>query len=38
MVKIPPANAGDRFHPWPGKIPHAVENLSLGATATESVL
>ena len=23
VVKNPPANAGDRFHPWSGKIPHA---------------
>ena len=38
MVNIPPANAGDRFDPWPGKIPHAVEKLSLDATAAESVL
>ena len=37
MVKIPPASAGDRFDPRPRKIPHAVEKLSLDATAAESV-
>ena len=31
MVKNPPASAGDRFAPWPGK-------LSPGTTATEPAL
>ena len=36
VVKNPPANAGDtRFGPWSGKIPHAMEQLSWCATATE---
>ena len=39
VVKNPPANAGDTgFEPWSGKIPHAVEQLSLCATTTEPVL
>ena len=40
MVKNPPANAADSgsIPPWSGKIPHAMEQLSLCATATESVL
>ena len=29
---------GQGFEPWSGKIPHAVEQLSLCATTTESVL
>ena len=29
---------GLRFHPWSGKIPHAMGQLSLCATTTESVL
>ena len=29
---------GLRFHPWSGKIPHAMGQLSLYATTTESVL
>ena len=37
MVKNPPCNAGDvSSHPAQGtKIPHAVEQLSLGTTARE---
>ena len=35
MVKNLPAKAGD---PWSGKIPHATEQLSPFATATEPVL
>ena len=39
MVKNPPANAGGHgFDPWSGKVPHAVEQLSPCATATEPVL
>ena len=34
--KNPPANAGDRFEPWSGKIPHAAEQLSPPATNTEA--
>ena len=34
MVKNPPANAGDTGLS-PGKIPHAVEQLSLHTTTTE---
>ena len=29
---------GHRFEPWPGKIPHAAEQLSPCATTTEPVL
>ena len=29
---------GHGFEPWSGKIPHAVEHLSLCATTTEPVL
>ena len=29
---------GHGFDPWSGKIPHAVEQLSLCATATEPAL
>ena len=43
VVKNLPSNAGDRFNPWSGKIPHAVEQLSpftatvqLGTTTMES--
>ena len=37
MVKNPPANAGDMgSDPWPGKIPHAMEQLSLWATTTKA--
>ena len=32
----PPANAGDWFRLWSGKIPHAGEQVTLRATATES--
>ena len=35
VVKNPPANAGDRFDPWSGKIPHATSHLSLCAATTE---
>ena len=38
VVKNLPANAGDRFDPWSGKIPHAAEQLSLWPTATEADL
>ena len=39
VVKNPPANAkGHRFEPWSGKIPHAAEQLSPYATATEPAL
>ena len=39
VVKNPPANAGDTgSSPGPGKIPHAAEQLSLGATTTEPAL
>ena len=38
VVKNPPANAGDRFEPWSGKIPHAAEQLSPCATTTEPAL
>ena len=34
-VKNPSANAGHRFNPWSGKIPHAMEQLSPCATTTE---
>ena len=36
VVKNPPANAG--FNPWPGKIPHATEQLSPCTTTTEPAL
>ena len=29
---------GHRFEPWFGRIPHAVEQLGLGATTTEPAL
>ena len=29
---------GTRFKPWSGRIPHAAEQLGLGATTTEPVL
>ena len=28
---------GPRFHPWSRRIPHAMEQLSLGTTSTEPV-
>lgn len=36
MVRNPPARAGDGFHRWPRKIPHAVGQLSPCATTTET--
>ena len=36
VAKNPPANAG--LEPWSGKIPHAAEQLSRGATTTEPTL
>ena len=38
VAKNPPVSAGDRLDPWSGKIPHAVEQWSTRATATETVL
>ena len=39
VVKNPPANAGVHgFEPCSGKIPHAMEQLSLCATTTEPAL
>ena len=38
VVKNPPANAGNTGSPWSGKIPHAMEQLSLCTTTTEPVL
>ena len=38
MVKNPPANVGDAFDPWSGKIPQAMEQPSLSPTATARVL
>ena len=40
VVKNPPANAGDMdgFNPRSRKIPHAVEQLSPGATTVEPTL
>ena len=39
MVKNPPANAGDTdSSPGPGKIPHAMEQLSPCAATTELAL
>ena len=38
VLKNLPANAGDRFEPWSGKIPHAVEQLSPCTTTTEPAL
>ena len=39
VVKNPPANAGDTgSSPWSGKIPHAVQQLSLCTTTTEPAL
>ena len=35
VVKNPPANAGGRFEPCSGKIPHATEQLSPCVTTTE---
>ena len=36
VVENPPANAGDGFEPWSGKIPHAAERLGPGATVAEA--
>ena len=33
-----PANAGDMFNLWSGKIPHATEQLSPHTTTTEPVV
>ena len=39
VVKNPPSNAEDLgLEPWSGKIPHAMEQLSLCATTTEPTL
>ena len=38
VVKNLPANAGDEFDPWWGKIPHALEQLSQCSTTIEPVL
>ena len=38
VINNPLANAGDRFDSWPGRIPHAVEQLSAHAAAIEPVL
>ena len=38
VVKNPPANAGDRLYPWPGKIPHAVGQRSRCLAAAEPLL
>ena len=35
VVENLPANAGDTFEPWSGKIPHAAEQLGPWATITE---
>ena len=35
--KNSPCNAGDRFNPWSRKIPHATEQLSPSASATEAL-
>ena len=38
VVRNPPADARDRdLIPWSGKIPHALEQQSLGAVTTEPV-
>ena len=37
MVRKLPANVGE-FDPWSRNIPHAEEELNLGATTLESVL
>ena len=36
MGKNPPANAGDSFDRWSGKMVHSAEQLSPGATAAET--
>ena len=37
VIKQPPADAPDRdLIPWSGKIPHALEQQSLGAVTTEA--
>ena len=40
VVKDPPANAGDTssIHPWSGKIPHGMGQISLCAKITEHAL
>jgi len=38
VVKNLPANAGDGFNLWTGRIPHAAEQLSPCSTTTEPVL
>ena len=38
VVENLPANAGNRFDPWPGKIPLAAEQPSLCATTPEAML
>ena len=35
MAENLPANAGDRFNPWSGKIPHALGQLSPCTTTIE---
>ena len=37
VVRSLPANAGDSFDRWSGKIPHAPEQLSACTTTTECV-
>ena len=38
LVKNPPANAEDMFDPWPGRIAHAVGQLSPCALTPEPML
>ena len=38
MVRNLPANEGDGFDPWSGKIPHTTEQQILCATTFEFVL
>ena len=38
VIKNLPANVGDSFDPWSGKITHDMGQLSLYTTATELVL
>ena len=38
MVKSPPADEGDRFSPWSGKMLHATEQLSPRATTTKACM
>lgn len=33
-----PAKVGDRFDPWSGKLPHALEQLRLSAATAKPVL